>query len=64
MPRVQVVWKHEGEDENGPYGPVWIETYSDDPNAFPQEEKWDEWVSRSKAVEYARANGYEFFADE
>jgi hypothetical protein len=61
MAQTRVYWKWEDEgDEGEPVGPVIVGPLEPD----GREEEWDRWVTRTEAAEYARQNGFEFFADE
>lgn len=60
MARTVVVWKWEEEDEQGEWGPVWVETFGEGAQRPEKEEKWGRWALRSEAEEFARSNGYEF----
>jgi hypothetical protein len=64
MPGGQVYWKWEDEGENGePVGPVLVTAPAPEGQEAETVE-WDDWASRSDAEDFARQNGYEFFADE
>jgi hypothetical protein len=68
-----VVWKFEDgpedadEDENDPrdVGPAWLDTFEHDPDRPASSEKLNdgEWITRERARENARENGYELLED-
>jgi hypothetical protein len=64
VPKGQVYWKWEDQGEAGdPVGPVLVTAPAPEGQQAETVE-WDRWASRSEAAEFAREQGYEFFADE
>ena len=63
--RTRLVWKWEDEDDDGEgVGPVWVDTFGEDPTRPEKSEAWDKWVRRSEAASFAEHHGYEFVPDE
>jgi hypothetical protein len=60
----RLVWKFEDEDEEGnAIGPLWIDTFGDDP-ATPISTEDLGWTTRDQARIIAERRGCEFFADD